>query len=93
MQPAQQGAVAAAQIQIADRLQRYADGLAASGDVFYAPPPDELDTAWRTLPIATTDDAYAAARRSLRRLVERVDYVLTSAQTEAGETQRNVAFT
>lgn len=93
MLPAQQAAVTAAQTQIADRLQRYADGLAASGDVFYAPPPDGLDTAWRALPIAATDDAYAAARRSLRRLAERVDYVLTTAQTEAGEPQRNVAFT
>lgn len=84
-------ALADAQAGVAARLQRYADELIASGDMFPALPPD---AALPVPPAAGADDAYAAARRQLYRLAARVQYLTTSsARADESFSHREAAYT
>lgn len=90
---AQRDALASAQADVAARLQRYADELAATGDMFHALPPDAAGP----LPVppqAAADDAYGLARRALYRLAARVQYLTTSsARTDESFAHREAAYT
>ncbi|MBO9664201.1 FUSC family protein [Dokdonella sp.] len=89
---AQREALARAQADVAARLRRYADELAATGDMFHALPPDVAGPL-PVPPAATADDAYDLARRPLYRLAARVQYLTTSsARTDESFSHREAAY-
>lgn len=91
--PARRDALVDAQADVAARLQRYADQLAASGDMFHALPSSEA-APLAVPPAASTDDAYDAARRSLHRLAARVQYLtMSSMSTDESFSHREAAYT